>query len=71
MTPDRFLQKLVDVITMIKVPGVIIICVLSFFQVLSATFVGGYDKRAIFSTVVGLMIMAAIIFICRQVCVMD
>ena len=50
MTPDRFLQKLLDLITMIKVPAVIIICVISLIQVLSATFVGGYDKKAIFST---------------------
>ena len=51
MTPDRFLQKLVDVLGMIKAPVIIIICVIAIIQVISAVFIGGHDKRAVFSTV--------------------
>ncbi|XWN35392.1 MAG: hypothetical protein ROO73_01200 [Roseivirga sp.] len=62
MTPDRFLQKLVEVIAMIKVPTLIIIFIIALVQVLTATFISGHDKRENFTTVASLMIMAAIIF---------
>lgn len=62
MAPERFLQKLVDVIGYIKVPVVVLIFIIALVKVLAHTFVGGQDKRANFSTVVGLMIMASIIF---------
>lgn len=62
MTPDRFLQKLVEVIGMIKAPAIIIIFVLALIQAISSVFIGGQDKRALFSTIAGLMIMAALIF---------
>ena len=62
MTPDRFLQKLVDVIGMIKAPSIIIICCIAIIQVISAVFLGGHDKRAVFSTVLTLLMVAAILF---------
>ena len=62
MTPDRFLQKLVDVLGMIKAPVIIIICCIAIIQVISAVFIGGHDKRAVFSTVLTLLMIAAILF---------
>lgn len=62
MTPDRFLQKLVEVIGMIKVPAIIIIMVIALIQAGSTVFIGGQDKRTLFSTMIGLMLMAALIF---------
>ena len=62
MTPDRFLQKLVEVLGTIKAPIIIIICVLALIQVVAGVFIGGHDKRAVFSTVATLMLMAAILF---------
>lgn len=61
MTPDRFLQKLVQVIGMIKAPAIIIIMIIALIQAGSAVFIGGQDKRTLFSTMVGLMVMAALI----------
>lgn len=66
MAPDRFLYKLIEIIRIIKIPSVIIIFVIALVQVSASAFVGGYDKRAIFSTVIGLMIMAALIFYTEQ-----
>ena len=62
MTPDRFLNKLLYVIETIKAPIIIIICVVAIIQVVAATFIGGHDKRALFSTIVSLMVMAALLF---------
>jgi hypothetical protein len=62
MTPDRFLQKLVDVIGMIKAPAIIIIMAIALIQTVSSVFIGGQDKKALFSTIAGLMLMAAMIF---------
>jgi hypothetical protein len=62
MTPDRFLQKLVEVIGMLKVPAIIIIMVIALIQAGSTVFIGGQDKRTLFSTMIGLMLMAALIF---------
>jgi hypothetical protein len=62
MTPDRFLQKLVEVIGLIKAPAIIIIMVIALIQTVSGVFIGGQDKRALFSTIAGLMLMAALIF---------
>ena len=62
MTPDRFLQKLVEVIGMLKVPSIIIIMVIALIQAGSTVFIGGQDKRTLFSTIIGLMILAALIF---------
>ena len=62
MTPDRFLQKLVDVIGMIKAPAIIIIMAIELIQTVSSVFIGGQDKKALFSTIAGLMLMAAMIF---------
>jgi hypothetical protein len=62
MTPDRFLQKLVEVIGMIKAPAIIIIMAIALIQSVSSVFIGGQDKRALFSTIAGLMLMAALIF---------
>ena len=62
MTPDSFLQKLVQVIGMIKAPAIIIIMIIALIQSGSAVFIGGQDKRTLFSTMVGLMVMAALIF---------
>jgi len=62
MSPDRFLQKLVEVVGMIKAPVIIIICAVAIIQVVSATFIGGNDKRAIFSTVITLLGIAALLF---------
>lgn len=62
MTPDRFLQKLIDVIGMIKAPAIIIITVIALIQVGSTVFIGGQDKRALFTTIAGLMLLAALIF---------
>lgn len=62
MTPERFLQKLVDVVGMVKAPLVIIICAVAIIQVVSTTFVSGNDKRAIFSTVITLLGVAALLF---------
>lgn len=62
MTPDGFLQKLVEVIGMIKVPAIIIIMVIALIQAGSTVFIGGQDKRTLFSTMIGLMLMAALIF---------
>ena len=62
MTPDRFLQKLVDVLGMIKAPVIIIICCIAIIQVIAAVFIGGHDKRAVFSTVLTLLMIAAILF---------
>ena len=66
MSPDSFLQKLVEIIRLVKVPMVIIIFVVALLQVASSVFVGGHDKRALFSTVLGLMILAALIFYTDQ-----
>jgi len=66
MSPDRFLYKLVEIIRLAKVPVVIIIFVVALFQVASSIFVGGHDKRAAFSTVLGLMVLAALIFYADQ-----
>lgn len=62
MTPDRFLQRLIEVIGMIKAPAIIIIMVIALIQAGSAVFIGGQDKRTLFSTIAGLMLMAALIF---------
>ena len=62
MNPDRFLQKLVEVIGMLKVPAIIIIMVIALIQAGSTVFIGGQDKRTLFSTIIGLMILAALIF---------
>ena len=62
MTPDRFLQKLVEVIGMIKAPAIIVIMVIALLQAGSSVFIGGQDKRTLFSTMIGLMLMAALIF---------
>jgi len=62
MAPDRFLQKLVEVIGLIKAPVIIIILVIALIQAASAVFIGGQDKRALFSTIFGLMLMASLIF---------
>ena len=62
MNPDRFLQKLVEVIGMLKVPYIIIIMVIALIQAGSTVFIGGQDKRTLFSTIIGLMILAALIF---------
>lgn len=62
MNPDRFLQKLVEVIGMLKVPSIIIIMVIALIQAGSTVFIGGQDKRTLFSTMIGLMLMAALIF---------
>jgi hypothetical protein len=62
MAPDRFLQKLVEVIGLIKVPAIIIILVIALIQASAAVFIGGHDKRALFSTILGLMLMASLIF---------
>lgn len=62
MNPDRFLQKLVEVIGMLKVPAIIIIMVIALIQAGSTVFIGGQDKRTLFSTMIGLMLMAALIF---------
>ena len=62
MNPDRFLQKLVEVIGMLKVPSIIIIMVIALIQAGSTVFIGGQDKRTLFSTMIGLMILAALIF---------
>ena len=62
MNPDRFLQKLVEVIGMLKVPSIIIIMVIALIQAGSTVFIGGQDKRTLFSTIIGLMILAALIF---------
>ena len=62
MTPDRFLQKLVEVIGMIKAPAIIVIMVIALIQAGSSVFIGGQDKRTLFSTMIGLMLMAALIF---------
>lgn len=62
MTPDRLLQKLVEAIGMIKALAIIIILVIALTQALSAAFIGGHDKRVLFSTIAGLMLMAALIF---------
>jgi hypothetical protein len=62
MTPDRFLQKLVDVIGMIKAPAIIIIMAIALIQTVSSVFIGGQDKKTLFSTIAGLMLMAAMIF---------
>lgn len=62
MTPERFLQKLIHVIDTIKAPIIIMICIIAIIQVVASTFIGGQDKRAIFSTVATLMIIAAILF---------
>ena len=62
MTPEKFLQRLVEVIGLIKAPAIIIIMVIALIQTLSSVFIGGQDKRALFSTIAGLMLMAALIF---------
>ena len=62
MSSDRFLQKLVDVLDMIKAPTIIIICCIAIIQVIAAVFLGGQDKRAVFSTVLTLLMIAAILF---------
>ena len=62
MTPDRFLQKLVEVMGMIKTPAIIVIMVIALLQAGSSVFIGGQDKRTLFSTMIGLMLMAALIF---------
>ena len=62
MNPDRFLQKRIEVIGMIKAPAIIIIMVIALIQAGSAVFIGGQDKKALFSTIAGLMLLAALIF---------
>ena len=62
MAPDKFLQKLVDVIGIVKAPTMIIILVIALLQVTAAVFISGRDKKALFSTITGLMLMAAMIF---------
>lgn len=62
MNPENFLTRLIDILGMVKTPIVIVISLVALVQVLAATFIGGQDKRANFATVIGLIIMAAIIF---------
>lgn len=62
MTPERFLQRLVEVIGTIKAPAIIIIMAIALIQTVSSVFIGGQDKKALFSTIAGLMLMAALIF---------
>jgi hypothetical protein len=47
---------------MIKAPAIIIIMAIALIQTVSSVFIGGQDKKALFSTIAGLMLMAAMIF---------
>ena len=61
MTPEAFLKKLTDMMAIVKVPIIILICGIALFQVFIAAFVGGHDKRAVFSTIISLIVMAMLI----------
>ena len=62
MNPNTFLQKLVEVVGILKIPAIIIIMVIALIQAGSAVFIGGQDKRTLFSTMIGLILMATLIF---------
>ena len=62
MPLDTFLQKLVAAVGMLKIPAIIIIMVIALIQAGSAVFIGGQDKRTLFSTIIGLILLATLIF---------
>ena len=62
MTPDSFLQKLLDQLQQIKTPVVIILFIISIIQIASSSFVGGHDDRAVYSRIAWLFFIAALLF---------
>ncbi len=64
---ERFLEKVLGVVKTVKVPIILIIFIIALIQVGYNVFIGGQDKRAIVTTLIGLMAMAALIFYAEHI----
>lgn len=62
MTPNNFLDKLLEQLQLIKTPVVIILFIISIIQIASSSFVGGNDDRAVYSRIAWLFFIAALLF---------
>jgi hypothetical protein len=64
---EKFLTKILGVIKTIKAPIIVIIFILALVQVGYNAFIGGHDKRSLITTLIGLMVMAGLIFYAEQI----
>ena len=63
---EQFLAKLLTAVKAIKIPAITIIFIISLIRISYTAFVGDGDKRSMFSTILMLMTIAALLFYADQ-----